>query len=80
METLNDITYFISGLAFGIIIGHYIWTKVEAKLHYSRGRIDGINELWPSLIDAWKQVIRLQHLIDTRAKTNGSSDSNEKTV
>lgn len=80
METLNELTIFISGIALGIIIGHQLYKRLESKLDYLRGRSDGANELWPHLVNAWKENMRLKYFSNTGTQTDGGADSNEKTV
>lgn len=80
METLNELTTFISGLGLGIIIGHQLYKRLDSKLDYLQGRCDGANEIWPYLIDSYKENIRLKHLRNTRTQTDGGSDGDGKAV
>lgn len=82
MEHFNNDVFsvFISGVALGIIIGHQIYKRLESKLEYLRGHNDGVNELWPHLAEAWKDIIRLQHLAAARAETNGGDAGDQKAV
>jgi hypothetical protein len=60
METSDAFTLFTAGLALGLMLGRWLG-KAERKLEYERGRIDGINLLWPHLVAYWKRDILASH-------------------
>jgi len=67
MEHLDAISTFAAGLALGLVIGHWL-RKQTLRLEYERGRMDGINELWPHLVSSW-----LGDLLARRRKPAGNA-------
>lgn len=80
MEMLDAFTIFISGICLGFIIGCQVHKRIELPLAYQQGRNDGANEIWPHLVDAWKDNIRLRCLRTSGAKKDGGSNGDEKVV
>ncbi|TXH90326.1 MAG: hypothetical protein E6Q78_05125 [Rhodoferax sp.] len=56
MEIFDALSLFSSGAALGILIGHWL-ARADRRLDYERGRLDGINELWPHLVSAWIDAV-----------------------
>lgn len=69
METFDAITLLTAGIALGIIVGHWLG-KADQRLEYERGKLDGINTLWPHLVRAWTN-----ELLASRSKPTGDAST-----
>lgn len=66
---------FSGGISIGLIFGHWA-SKQERRLDYERGKIDGINYIWPYYIEAvWGKILRRdsQHGANEEASGDGGS-------
>ena len=68
-------TAFTAGIAIGIIIGHWA-SKSERALEYERGKLDGINLLWPAVESLFRRELAEKCLRINRDKAAGGNDSN----
>jgi hypothetical protein len=80
METLDAVTLFISGASIGFIGGHWFCKRTDGPLEYSRGKLDGVNELWPHLVSAWIDAAKHRRIADARGQAAGDVAGDQKTV
>ncbi len=51
METLDALTFFALGLSLGFFLGAYV-RKADRDLEFEKGRLHGLNQLWPHFVAA----------------------------
>lgn len=51
MEAIDAFTAFTLGLALGFVIGAFV-RKSDRELEFEKGRLHGINQIWPHLVAA----------------------------
>ena len=68
-------TAFTAGIAIGIIIGHWA-SKSERHLEYERGKLDGINLLWPAIESLFRRELTEKCFGVNRDKAASGNDSN----
>lgn len=68
-----------AGISIGIVIGHWA-AKQEKDLEYERGKLDGINTLWPYLTDAWAKEIAAQFRGDGKRQAVGGNSGDQQAV
>lgn len=66
-----------AGISLGAIIGHWI-SKQERRLEYERGKLDGINYLWPYYMEAvWGKILRRDSQHGANKEVSGDGGAGE---
>lgn len=68
---------FSGGIGIGLMFGHWI-SKQERRLEYERGKLDGINYIWPYYVEeVWGRILRRDGQHGANKKVGGDGGAGQ---
>jgi hypothetical protein len=79
MGGIDALTAFSLGLALGFFLGAFV-RKADRQLEFEKGRLHGINQLWPHLIAAITARVLAERRAPARDEAPGGGGGDQDAV